>query len=96
MRGLWIVIGVNILAVTTIGALAYGFGGGFTSGTFPPDTPVVMMRLVPVETPSVRSRQVIPGAISRPRPDVPAEYRAVEPAIERWETGTDGRLRLRD
>ena len=96
MRGLWVIIGVNVLAVTTIGALAYGFGGGFTSGTFPPDTPVVMMRLVPVETLPARPRQVNHGAPPRHRPEVPAEYRVVEPAIERWEAGTDGRLRLQD
>lgn len=96
MRGLWVIIGVNVLAVTTIGALAYGFGGGFTSGTFQPDTPVVVMRLVPVETLPARPRHIDHSAAIRPGPEVPAEDRAVEPAIERWETGTDGRLRLRD
>lgn len=96
MRGLWVVIGVNILAVTVLGILAYRFGGGFTSGTFPPDTPVVVMRLVPVENPTGRPRQTGSPPANPARPELPAEYRTVEPALDRWETGADGRVRLRD
>jgi len=96
MRGLWVVIGVNVLAVILIGTLAYGFGGGFTAGRFPPDTPVVVMRLVPVKNLPARAARSVPAPASRTRPELPAEYRAVEPAIERWETGADGRVRLRD
>ena len=96
MRALWIIIGLNILAVAAIGTLAYGFGGGFTSGTFPPDTPVVMMRLVPVEATSTAPSRASSGATAGSKPEVPAEYRSVEPAVERWETGADGRLRFRE
>lgn len=89
----WLIIAINILAVGVIGTLAYVFGGGFTSGHFPPDTPVRIMRLVPDPDPAtVKSASVAQVTHAAERPQAPA----VEPMAERWSVDARGTLRLHD
>lgn len=92
-RNHWLIVAANLLAVGVIFVLAHVFGGGFTSGHFPPNAPVHIMRLVPdPEPPAIQSAGVPPVAqtarFERTQP--------VEPMAERWSVDSRGTMHVHD
>jgi hypothetical protein len=89
----WLIVAVNILAVGVIFVLAHVLGGGFTSGHFPPNTPVRIMRLVPDPEP-VATRTA--NAVSVAHATGVEAASAIEPMAERWSVDSRGTVRMHD
>lgn len=91
-----VVLVVNVLTAAAILLAAAVIGGGFTSGSFPPDEGHEI-KLIPIGPddpayPRRASAQMVTREVRRP--EIPPEYRASDPTPAPWVVMADGSVRF--